>query len=709
MLIRKWLRSAALLLVGTTYALACGPAFPPTLLNNRAAALVDLPEGQFDFEAAHLLPAPGKFPVVEQAEWLWSEVPPSRESVERGWLGENNYALVERMRDQNNDGTAYAAGEGLGEAARQYTAGAVAFARGQFDVARERFSTVLALESTAHAHYDLLARFMLGRLAALDGDRAAATAAFHAVRESVAAGADDPLGLAAGSFGEEARVALAAGDDVTAVTLYAQQAALGSAFGRTSLLFVARAIIGDPARFDRAMADATTRRLIASYLLTRSGELNGDVDSATPVLHTSQARIAQFLDAIDRHGIGRVDGADRFAAVAYRAGRYSLAARWAEKSQSGLAWWLRAKLALREGDTERAAAAYASAVKLLPHDAYQNFPDEGRSWEWDTVGCRIEAEHGVLALSRNEYVAALEHLYRAALVYWPDAAYVAERVVTLNELKAFVDRNIPAVPTMHAKDLPLPAMQLRRLLARRLLRAERYDEAIAYFDDVSLRGRAQDYVAARRATEHGSRIERAAAWYRAAKIARESGIDLLAYELEPDYQYYGGNSDLGYTGRFDENYNGVREPRRDVVVPNVLTGADEQARVVASRAEPLERFHYRYVAADFAGKAADLLPPRSQAFAAVLCEATGWVINRSPERANAIWQRYVTQGPYVPWAADFGHQCQAPDFPAAAVRLRAERIAYAKRVVRQMAPYAAAGFVITVTALIVWRRRRKNR
>lgn len=706
--VRRLLLSA-FALAWTGPAPACGPEFPPTLLDDRVAALANLPEGRFDFEAAHLVTASSKFPVIEQADWLWTEAP-SRESVELGWLGESSYAIVRRMRQQDSDETAYAAGEGLGEAARQYTAGAVAFAQDHFEAARARFAAVLALAPAERVHYGLLAQFMRGRLAAFDNDRAAASAAFLAVREAVAAGADDPLGLAAGSFGEEGRVLLDAGDDAAAIALYAQQAALGSAFGRTSLLFVARAIVDDPARLDRAAADAVARRLVAAYLFARSGEIDGDDDGGDPASLPTRSRIGGFFDALERHGIDAVDGADRLAAVAYRAGRYPLAARLAEKSQAGLAWWVRAKLALREGDAARAAAAYAAAAQALPASENWDAPVEEAWWGSEMPRCRVDAENGVLALSRSEYVAALVHLYRAAPVYWRDAAYVAERVVTLDELKDFVDANVPAVPAAQNQNVPprAPATMLRELLARRLLRAERYDEAMIYFDDVALRGKAQNYVEARRAAVSGGRIERAEAWYRAAKIAREEGLDLLGYEFDPDNQFYGGSFDFGYKGHFDENYQWIPEPRRDIVVPDQLAGADEKARVAASRAEPLERFHFRHVAAGFASKAADLLPPRSQAFAAVLCQAAGWVIHQSPERANGIWRRYVAQGPYVPWAADFGHQCRAPDFPAAAARLRAERIAHAKRIVRQTAPYAAAGFGVAALALVAWRRRRRN-
>ena len=62
------------------------------------------------------------------------------------------------------------------------------------------------------------------------------------------------------------------------------------------------------------------------------------------------------------------------------------------------------------------------------------------------------------------------------------------------------------------------------------------------------------------------------------------------------------------------------------------------------------------------------MPARSQAFAAILCQATGWVILRDPAEGRRLYARYVKQGPYVAWAAHFGNDCPAPDFDGAAAR-----------------------------------------
>lgn len=681
-------------------ALACGPDFPLSLLDDRVGTLSELPEGVFATEAAQLVPPPTfAFKPSERADWLWSEPPPTRDAIERELLGAD-YERAQQIRQSANAFAAYAMGEGLPEDARRYLAGAVALAHDASDEALRRFESVLALPAAERTRYGVWAAYMVGRLeAGAGGDDAKAEAAFQNVRALVAAGAADPLGLAVDSFGEEAKIHLDAGDDAAAITLYAQQAALGSRFGQSSLLEVARAIVRDPARLDRAIGKEPTEKLVTVYLSTRSADVPEGV-------------LGGFLDAAERRGIDDLAGAGRLAALAYRAGRYDLAARFAAKSQDGDAAWVRAKLALRSGDANAAALAYAQAAKAFPHvevpqDGWLSWSDSPSSY------CRVEGEAGTLSLARGEYVEALAHLFAASPTFWMDAAFVAERVLTLDELRAFVAREAPTPVAPTARDVPTTesarrAASLRALLARRLLREERYDEAIAYFDDPALKALARDYATARRDALGGGRIERATSGWNAAKIAHEHGLELLGFELEPDDVLFDGEfrsyTSFGY-GPVEDGY---AAPSSDASAIGIDAGPSppERERVAASVAKPDRRFHYRYVAVDLATRAADLVPARSQAYAAMLCGATGWIRLRDAEMARALYARYVANGPYVPWAADFGVQCEQPDFEGAAKRLHFERVRYAKRLVRKSAPFALVGVVVLGLGAFVLRRRR---
>ena len=699
----------ALAMLITARASACGPDFPEVLLDDRAATLGVLPEGVFTEEVSALVPAANaRFKPVERAEWFYTPEPPTRDAAEREMLGDD-YERAEAIRQRVNAKVAYAAGEGLPEDARRYLAGAVAFQHDDLDEAARRFASVLELPANERARYGVWAAFMLGRGSTLD---TGAAQAFQKVRELVAGGAADPLGLAVDSYGEEARLDLEAGNDEAAIALYAQQAALGSRYGQASLLEVARAIVRDPKRLERSIGAPMTQRLVAIYLATRSGEFESEPAAYdTASAPAAKGVIGNFLDAIEKRGLDHVEGADRLAALAYRSGRYDLAGRFAAKDSGGLAAWVRAKLALRAGDANAAAAAYAEAAKAFPKIPTQNQDEDWRAPA--STYCRVEGEAGTLALERGEYVSALDHLYAASPTYWMDAAFVAERVLTLDELKQFVDTHASKPVKAPMPDDNVPAAErsasfLRVLLARRLLRADRYDEAVAYFDDAELTKQATAYAAARRGATSGGQIERAAEWYRAAVIARENGMELLGYENDPDNAFFGGNFEFGSFGYGAPAEGAEPQPALPPLKIATTLQPGERERVSATSPQPDLRFHYRYVAADFAARAADLVPQRSQAYAAILCQATGWLLYRNLPAARVYYDRYVKNGPYVPWAENFGTQCEEPDFDGAAKRLHAERVAAVKRFARRAFPYAIGVGVVAIAGMIVWWRKRRT-
>jgi cellulose synthase operon protein C len=662
-------------------ALACGPEFPNRLLDDRSASLQDLPIGSFDFEMKRLLPEPkdALVPVEEAYYGSVAAIAPAPTAAED----------AANMR-----------------VAPVYRKAAAAFHEGDLDAARTGFNALLAMPEATRSSRELAALYSLGRLERTQAHDDAARAAFRRVRARVLEGVADPQGLGAASFGEEARIELDAGDFAKAIGLYAEQAARGSSSGMSSLGFVFSKLISDEGELDAALEDPTVRRLLPAYLNARYESMPvGQLDRL--VAHFDQLQSAEL------------EGLDRLAAALYRAGSYDLAGKLAPRSESAMAWWVRAKLALRSGDQAAAAAAYAHAAAAFPveedwgyRDGENAGPIEEDSARGFSPRCRVEGESGLLALSRGDYATALEQLYASADQYWDDAAHVAERVLTVDELRQFVDTHVrvrPLAPgAIPNEPSSSPARQMRALLARRLLRDGRFEEALTYFDDPALAESAKRYVDARVAAQNGGQIERAEAAFAAAGILDTQGLDLLGFELDPDYVVYGGSYDPNAAGHYDDDYNWIAEERKDPDIGTSFVGKDEPARMLASRAKPLQRYHYRYTALDLAEEAASLLPARSQAYAAVLCMATGWINNSDHARGEALWLRYVRNGPYVPWAADFGRHCEAPDFAGAAKRLKAERIAEAKRMIRRFGPYAA-GLLAICIGLGVFLVRRRNR
>ncbi|UPG95767.1 hypothetical protein [Luteibacter aegosomatissinici] len=764
---------------------ACGPEFPTQLLDDRAGTLKAAPQNTFTFEAQHLLPGADALEAVETPRWGDAPVRPD--------LPAGQAARVKSVMGSASGSAAYAAGEGLPEDVRRYTAGAVdytlataacpptpddndsgeptehpvctTFDTVSLDAAQASFEQVLALPPEQSKARGAWAAYMLGKVQALRAIKAAGTPAFAGAREAAAkafqqtrarvlAGATDAQGLGVASFGEEARlslfvdkmlcgwVAFARNDACTAdvapadlkhaIALYAAQAGHGSGQAVDSLSAIAASVLSNDGQAAAIIDGPVSQRLLVAYALARVAPQTGD-GKPMPAL-------TQLVDAILANGTDKVASADRLASLSYELGRYDDAEKLLAKADGPLASWVRAKLALRKGDRAAAADAYAAAAKAFPKADDPKAPLEAGNVHL------LMGERGVLALSRGEYTEAMTRLYEAAkavggdgntyeelsgsgIGYGNDAAYVAERVLTVDELKTFVDGHAPAYSPAPAANDQRSAYattgiddRLRYLLARRLMRAGRYDDAYPYFPaagdkrfgDVDLAARAKAYADAIHESDSAwTDIGKAQARYAAAKIARDDGMELLGYEQSPDF-FDNGGSYQGGSGQTAESLKG----------PDVTDG--ERQRFNASVSSPDYRLHYRYLAADKAVSAADLLPPRSQAFAATLCQATHWMLEGPPDynqaadgeegkapnerqrRAGQYYERYVKQGPYVEWAGDFGWSCEEPDFDRARTLKRAHQAAAVKHVIRRWLPLEI-GLGLAVVGGLAWvviRRRR---
>lgn len=716
--------------VAIAVAVACGPSFPWQLIGQRTATLHDLPVDSFAFEMERLVPVPDpRLPVLIPGPDEGD--PPGPDTELKRLLPPPHFARVTAMRAQASGIAAYAAGKGLPEAVRSYVAGAVAFAAGDHAAAADRFRQVLALPTPGPEA--VWAAYMLGRSLARSGDAPGAGQAFRRTRALVAGGLPDRLGLAPASLGEEAlpllqasglAVGPAAGGTVDppttasldqlrqAVRLYGEQASYHAQGGIDSLQWIAAGLLRpgpDAASWlQPAVQDPLLRRLLVDYALAASGSMPEDGDSlpdAPPLLAAMDPKLAsgQVLDRLSvlfQQVRPTADEAGRLAALAYLRGRYDLAHRFADDASGALAAWVRAKLSLQQPDLAASARAYDAAVRALAADPSVMAP---------ALGQRLEAEPAVVSVASGDFPPALRTLYLMGATYWGDVAYLAERLLTTDALKRFVDDHVPAVALLPRQDPNqtqwpdayragfVPARAVRELLARRLMRDGRYDEAEAAFTTSDLRDRAARYASAlHRAARAFWRTDRAHAAWDAALIARLDGMELIGTELVPDMHVVGGE--------FEGGYGPDAAP----------TGADvtvlEQQRYRTSAPVPDRRFHYRYLAVTEAERASDLLPPRSQAYAAVLCRASRWMFQSDDDAAaRRLYRRYVAHGAVVPFARQFGVACPAPDF-AAAARLRwslpLRRAGAALGRHREGALVGAGGALLLVVIAIVVQRRR---
>ncbi len=703
---------AAFVLAGAA-AHACFLGATWQLLDHRHQTLTQAPTNSFAWEVARLAPAsrwykaPARPAADAQAE------PDPRGAAERAGLSPSQLAALSAMRAAPDSRWALQAAGGLPPAIRLYTGGAVAFAHGNLADAREYFRFVLDLPPAQAAPRAVWAQYMLGRVAAHTGAAAEAETAFAAVRDLVAKGVPDPLGLGVASLGEQARLLLGRAEIAGAVALYAEQAADGSDEAVQSLRMVAERAENHPDTLPALVAQPLVQRLLVIHALGLTGDylhhqwIGAAEDPAFGVDgfwspdNLDTGKLKSLLAAVRAQA--KVAQPDRLAALAYRLGDMDAARDLAGRNATPLSMWLRAKLALQSGeDATKLFAAALHAAQTAPAEAALE----------PSSATLLRGETSVAVLNAGDFWQAAEVLWPVAAAYWGDFAYLAERVLTTDELRRFVDAHAPADgqpgPTVQgSRGGFAPARGLRDLLARRLVRDGRIGEALAYFAP-GAEPNAYDPRPDARALEAAQRqastafwaIDRARAGWMAATLLRGHGMELMGTEEGPDQAFVGGEF---------ESWLGPG-PAGPFAPPDYGATHAEKIRFDASRPRPDLRFHYRYLAVEQAVAAARALPPRSQAYAAVLCSAAGWSLGvGDAARAAALYRLYVSNGARVRFATHFGHACPAPDFADAWKATAKSALMEVRAQVHRRKPEAAgvaAAILAMVVLLIILLRKR---
>ena len=654
----RWSRNlecAAALGLAALPALACGPDFPNSHLGATDAELLAAPEGYFSSELARLA---GPHPSVHRA------VEPARESADAHRQRIESNQLVDALTQAGADQAearvraqqfaqwrsapptpSTAEPPGIPSEFLLYARGAAAWRAGDWPAAEKAWTDLLALPEAQRRFRTVWVAYMFGRSSVVDGQcastypragaRAEAQRWFRLVRDLAASGWPDPLGLAAESYGWEARAALDAGEPAEAARLYLRQYSTGDATASASLRRVTRQLL-EPKLDTEAARDPLLRSLMIGYIVSRVGNSLFDDEPGPPF-----ARWAIELAApIEQSGANAIAEADRLAWLAYEGGQFELAARWAKlaPADATMARWIRAKLALRAGDT-------AEGARLLDRVAAAPDLDLG-------MRAAANAELGRARLALGDFENALAAWLHGG--HWQDAAYVAERLLTAEELKAFVTTHAPPAaikpPTGTAENgwyrrgyrwLPDNlGTALRHLLGRRLAREGRVEEAEPYFPE-ALRPTLHAYGADVRTGFDAERpaAERAAAFWRAAQTAREHGLELLGTELDPDWYIWGAQYATAPSAELRQESAGNKS--RTFAMHETERDRLEQLRI------PTRRFHYRYRAADLASWAAALLPNDDEQTAAILWQAGRWLAGRDPEAADTFYRLLVVRCPHT--------------------------------------------------------------
>ncbi|MCA9619247.1 MAG: hypothetical protein KC731_09495 [Myxococcales bacterium] len=627
---RKWLVAFTLVAVACfsppAPLEACGPWFPNQLLLDASRSVLEGRVADLGYELEviarrHRLLG-GRLPIVEAGD--------PRETTERIELEELSELLVspddpavgrrrlleiEELRRQLREEPSRAkVPTGLPTEVDLYLQGAIAHARGEQAVARGFWERILDLPDAERKRRSTWAAFMIGKTLLMEDDASAALW-LSRVRELVADGCDDRLGLAVTALGWEAMALWRLDRPAEGLARYVAQAAHGDPSGTASVAEVmARGL--EPWMFE----DALARETYTAYLLSRA--------SLGHVTEGLDGRVEPWLAGLEQRGVTAMPGADRLAWLAYRVGDVARTRRWLAKAdpESAVTRWVRAKLELRAGHVTRAAELLGEVVAGFP------LADPGSDERETSLGLRARAELGLLQLSRGAYVEAADALLEAGA--WVDAAYVAERVLTLPELRKLVDERWPEVQGEGRR--AVTSGQIRALLGRRLVRAGLPSEALPY------RSNDPELLEWVRLAEAVARPDvTAETRWALAQLVRRSGLELMGTEVSPDWAYHGGSftqSDVLVARRDDR---GPLRPR-----------PDELARAKRHRPTHDRRYHYRYVAADLAWEAARGLPDDDPLTAEVLCTAGRWLANEDPQAADRFYKALVRRSPSLP----IGHE-----------------------------------------------------
>jgi tetratricopeptide (TPR) repeat protein len=640
------------------FVLACGPHFPQGYVwQGTGEAMLDWPRTSFRMELGRYVGLPIPERGVMSAQWEKDTLPKDLEELEAVLFdaGEDLATVLEvsegyaRLRQNfyrrpgpqhETPATPYLTPEldaYLPAEFAIYAEGARLFHGRDYVGATAAWDALLALAPEERCHRSVWAAYMLGKTW-LKRDGEIAPRYFEQAIALSEEGYEDSLGLAGASRYALSRIDEVNGNYAAAIHSYLEFIKRCEPFERIggcrALERIAFEIFRNDAFDFNKMNDAESMNVLA--LWANSGD---------------PWECRRWLEALKTMTPTReIHGAERIACSAYYAGDIPMAEAWLQyadkKDPHGQ--WLRAKLLARAGKMREAEAILASLANTFPPEySWRRYGGLGSLVEPNRL---VLGDLGTCRLNRGAYAGALEAFVRGG--YEEDTAYVADRVLTTNELKAFV-KNAGEAPWMLApsdirygrNDLT-QGETMKYLLGRRLARQGSMKEAESHFPDVlsasegywndsslveqgDLKAVIRKLSESLRAANDGARSleARAQSLMEAAWITRKWGLRLYGTAHAPDMEVFGGM------------YEFSTEPR----TKSTWASDDERRRVAASAPVPDRRHHYRWVASDLLWKAAKFLPDNDERTARALWEGGRLIANRDPGGADKFYKALVNR------------------------------------------------------------------
>lgn len=545
-----------------------------------------------------------------------------------------------------------------------YLDGARAFHQEEYGEAAKAFNAVLALPPEERRYRSTWALFMIGRMAVMAQRHPEIATAhpelaidplpiFALVRTYAAEGFIDTHNLAAGTFHQEALLAANACDTVRELHALARYNLVGDQYNSSMALKRASIALAET---DQIPADVLTDRLSRSVLVAFAAS---HVDARPKQAERILTDLNAFTLELTPYESGRL------AWIAYALGRVDDAEVLVDLAPDDpYALWTQSRLQLRSGNLKGAVTTLNKATRLFPHEeTWDRFDEEDYGDVYRPVD-GIHNEQAVLQLARNRYVDALELFLIGES--WLDAAYVAEHVLTLDELlvfyrtcqaeqryaetipgrrnyTAYTETPVPQASSRSYDDAPpSPSLldRLRVLVGRRMLREKHYTGAPELFPE-SWRHLAVAYVHHRRAISTAQDNKtRAFHQMQSAHLLRHWGMELTGYEGDPDFTYVEGQfyyqetstirANSGTWRRFaasavaqpdyvstqgkqwEQNFDETWMNTLPEYISLVQPTPEERRRLKQHELDRYHRWHYRFVAAEIFKQAEGLLPDQTE-------------------------------------------------------------------------------------------------
>ncbi len=511
-----------------------------------------------------------------------------------------------------------------------YHRGARAYHAGDAEEAQKIWKALLDRPLAERKYRTTWAAYMLGKMALDDKRSEDARGWFKKVRDEAKGGAVDSLGLASASIGWEAYLELHAKHYPEAARLYLQQLATGDPTAVNSLLTVMEEFTAEEKDRTQWMRDPIMQRLATASALSGIGL--ADEPAAAP--DSAHERWLQFLEKADAK---QVKDADCVAWLEYQAGDFKAAERWLKvaDANSAYALWLKAKLALREGKIELAAQLLSRAVPKIPAQSEL----EARSLDFETMpGDMSKGELGATLVHRGDFIAAVKLFVQVRRC--DDAVYLAEGVLTLPELKKYVEELPVIEKPKDDREVYGEPEDLRKtfsnVLGRRLTRTGKFAEARPYFEKEQ-REVLDEYAGLLKAAENtkAPKPKRAEAFWEAAQLIADKGSALFDFDLPAAMAGRLAGRDVEEAEVKFTPSKIVFGDRIEFLPPVTDT---EKKRLQANTAPTVQRYHSQYVAADLGWRAAQLMPDNDEQTAKVLNTAGSWLKKGDDKAADRFYQ-----------------------------------------------------------------------